>query len=161
MLARVLVGVGSSIAPREEFIDCAIQLINEKVGTVIKKSKLLYNPPAGPNAQNEFANGAILVETHETPQNTLKLLRSIEEELGRERLKRWGDRTIDLDIIMWQSQGKFLVLDEHDLVIPHPRAYQREFVLKPCREIAPAWMDFLSPGPLEPSKPELPVAGNL
>ena len=63
----------------------------------------------------------------------LDALRRIEQQLGRRRVERWGPRTIDLDLLLYDQQ----VIDEHDLVVPHPRMHQRRFVMEPLAEIAP------------------------
>ena len=80
-----------------------------------------------------FINGVFLLETGQTPRELLKTLLNIESRLGRERILKWGPRTIDLDILLFEDR----VIREVDLVIPHPELEKRRFVLDPLLEIAP------------------------
>jgi 2-amino-4-hydroxy-6-hydroxymethyldihydropteridine diphosphokinase len=95
-------------------------------------------PIGGPAGQPAFLNGAFLVETALSPDDVLDVLTAIENTLHRERAERWGPRTIDLDLLLYDD----LVLDRPGLTVPHPRMSTRRFVLEPCVEIAP---DFLHP----------------
>jgi len=95
-------------------------------------------PVGGPAGQQVFLNGAFLVETDFTPDDVLGVLSAIENTLHRERAERWGPRTIDLDLLLYDD----IVLDRPDLAVPHPRMATRRFVLEPCAEIAP---DFFHP----------------
>ena len=90
--------------------------------------------------QPNFINCVSQIETNLSPHKLLKKLNSIEEKLGRVRHEKWGPRTIDLDIIFYND----LIINESDLIIPHPRAHLRRFVLEPICEIAP---EFIHPGP--------------
>jgi len=80
-----------------------------------------------------FINGVFLLETGQTPRELLETLLNIESRLGRERILKWGPRTIDLDILLFEDR----VIREVDLVIPHPELEKRRFVLDPLSEIAP------------------------
>ena len=95
-------------------------------------------PIGGPPGQAAFLNGAFLVDTDLPPDDVLGVLMAIENTLHRERAERWGPRTIDLDLLVYEG----VVLDRQDLTVPHPRMTTRRFVLEPCTEIAP---DFLHP----------------
>ena len=95
-------------------------------------------PIGGPPGQPAFLNGAFLIETDFSPDEVLGLLTAIENTLHRERAERWGPRTIDLDLLLYDD----ILLDRPDLTLPHPRMATRRFVLEPCVEIAP---DFLHP----------------
>jgi len=95
-------------------------------------------PIGGPAGQPAFLNGAFLLETDFPPDDVLGVLTAIENTLHRERSERWGPRTIDLDLLLYDD----VVLDRPGLTIPHPRMATRRFVLEPCVEIAP---DFLHP----------------
>jgi 2-amino-4-hydroxy-6-hydroxymethyldihydropteridine diphosphokinase len=132
---RVYLGLGSNLGNREENIRKAILLIGEKVGTVLRQSSLIETEPWGFESENSFLNGVILVETTFTPRQTLKATQKIERELGRKRksdsLKKYADRPIDLDILLYDD----LTIDEPDLKIPHPLMEQSDFVMIPLREI--------------------------
>jgi 2-amino-4-hydroxy-6-hydroxymethyldihydropteridine diphosphokinase len=95
-------------------------------------------PIGGPPGQLAFLNAAFLVETDFSPDDVLGVIAAIENTLHRERAERWGPRTIDLDLLLYDDA----VLDRPELTIPHPRMSTRRFVLEPCVEIAP---DFLHP----------------
>lgn len=92
----------------------------------------------GPAGQPAFLNGACLLETDLPPRDLLGTLQAVENTLERQRDVRWGPRTIDLDLLLYDT----LEIDLDDLTVPHPRMTTRRFVLEPCAEIAP---DFLHP----------------
>lgn len=84
---------------------------------------------------NEYRNGVVLVEARLTPLHTLRTLLALEAEFGRLRAQKNAARTLDLDLI---AHGRAL-MDTPDLVLPHPRAHERLFVMGPLAEIAPEW----------------------
>ena len=90
----------------------------------------------GPPGQPPFLNGAALLETSLAPHDLLDALQQIETDLGRRRTERWGPRTVDLDLLLYEQ----LVLDTPTLILPHPRMAQRRFVLEPAAEIAGAML---------------------
>lgn len=95
-------------------------------------------PIGGPPGQEAFLNAACLLETDLAPHDVLGMLAAVENTLHRERSERWGPRTVDLDLLLYDD----LVLDTDVLTLPHPRMATRRFVLEPCVEIAP---DFMHP----------------
>ncbi|WP_407643357.1 2-amino-4-hydroxy-6-hydroxymethyldihydropteridine diphosphokinase [Pseudoblastomonas halimionae] len=107
------------------------------LGTVRARSSIIDTAPLGP-AQRRFANAAAVIESEYDPQAMLTGLQALEREFGRTRRgQRWGDRTLDCDIVLW-SGGIFA---EPDLAIPHPLFRERGFVLAPAVRIAPDWRD--------------------
>jgi 2-amino-4-hydroxy-6-hydroxymethyldihydropteridine diphosphokinase len=90
-------------------------------------------PIGGPPGQGVFLNGACLLETELAPHDVLGMLAAVENTLDRERGERWGPRTVDLDLLLYDD----VVLDTESLTLPHPRMVTRRFVLEPCVEIAP------------------------
>ena len=90
-------------------------------------------PIGGPAGQGVFLNGACLLETDLTPHDMLAMLSAIENTLHRERVERWGPRTVDLDLLLYDD----VVLTTESLTLPHPRMATRRFVLEPCVEISP------------------------
>ena len=100
---------------------------------VVRVSSLIETKAVGGPAQGDFLNGAVEIQTSLGPRELLKMLQGIEGALGRVRHERWGPRTIDLDILLYGDE----VVQEPDLVIPHPLMHERAFVLKPLAEIAP------------------------
>ncbi|WP_298307763.1 2-amino-4-hydroxy-6-hydroxymethyldihydropteridine diphosphokinase [uncultured Erythrobacter sp.] len=106
------------------------------LGKVTARSRVIATDPLGP-ARRCFANAALVLESEYDPPSLLKGLKQIERTFGRRQGRRWGDRVLDLDIVLW-SGGVFA---EPLLTIPHPEFRSRDFVLKPANEIAPAWRD--------------------
>lgn len=100
---------------------------------VAAASGIWRTPPWGKTDQADFLNMAALVETTLDAHALLALCQRIEREAGRERHERWGPRTLDLDLIAFDD----VVSDEAALILPHPRAHERAFVLVPLAEIAP------------------------
>ena len=106
------------------------------LGTVTARSPIVASAPIGA-AQRRFANAAVLIESEYDPPSMLAGLKRMEHEFGRRRGRRWGDRVIDLDIVLW-SAG---VWDGPGLQIPHAEFRQRDFVLTPAQAIARNWRD--------------------
>lgn len=106
------------------------------LGTVQARSPVIDSSPLGP-AQRRFANGAAVVASEMDPVTMLVALKRMEREFGRKRGRRWGDRVLDCDIVLW-SGG---IWDSDELAIPHPEFRQRDFVLGPAHSIAGDWRD--------------------
>ena len=90
-------------------------------------------PIGGPPGQGVFLNSACLIETDLSPQEMFGILSAVENTLHRERGERWGPRTVDLDLLLYDD----VILNTESLILPHPRMVTRRFVLEPCVEIAP------------------------
>ena len=108
-------------------------LRNQSDIKILNLSSLYQTKPVGITDQPDFINAVIEIEYHKTPQELLNLLLDIEKFYGRVRLIKNGPRIIDLDIILFDQ----MILNEGDLVIPHPRMFERSFVMLPLMEIAP------------------------
>jgi len=126
------IGIGSNMGDRKANCQKALELLGRSV-RIVRKSSLYYTEPVGCDDQESFLNAVAVVETEHSPRELLDLCRTVENELGRVRTVRWGPRTIDLDILLYGD----VVLDDPDLIIPHPRMAERKFVLAPLAEIAP------------------------
>jgi 2-amino-4-hydroxy-6-hydroxymethyldihydropteridine diphosphokinase len=138
--SEVLIAVGSNLGQRHELVGKAVAEITAHCGGVSAIAPLYETDPLG-SANQTFLNTALICRTDLTPHEMLDTLQLIEHRLGRERHRRWGNRTIDLDIILWRdSNGKFLRLETPDLVIPHPEYLKRDFVLVPAAAIAGHWI---------------------
>ncbi|MBN8816136.1 MAG: 2-amino-4-hydroxy-6-hydroxymethyldihydropteridine diphosphokinase [Sphingomonas sp.] len=109
------------------------------IGGVVAVSPLIAAPPLGPSSRR-FANAVAVIESDEPPVDLLGRLKRIEADFGRRPGRRWGERVIDLDIILW-SGG---VWADDRLTIPHAAFRQRRFVLDPLARIAPEWRDPLT-----------------
>ena len=106
------------------------------LGTVTERSPVITTPPMGA-ARRRFANAALMIESDYDPPALLAALKRMEREFGRRRGRRWGDRVLDLDIILW-SGG---IWAGAGLAIPHGEFRRRDFVLAPAAAIAPRWSD--------------------
>ncbi len=132
MKNRVFIGLGSNIGEREKYIFDAIRHISRMPDTeVIRMSNIYETEPVGYTEQDRFLNMAVCIVTGLEPLELLERLQHIENLLGRKRTVRWGPRTIDLDILLYED----LRLELPQLVIPHPRMFERAFVLIPLSEI--------------------------
>ncbi len=117
---------------RRRNIDLAIGRIEDNPDIVLKRVSTIYETdPVGGIARDKFLNGVLEIETSLTPKALLKELNGIEEALGRERAVKNGPRTIDLDILYYGDE----TVNDSELVIPHPRINEREFVLRGLREL--------------------------
>lgn len=128
------IGLGSNLGDRRQNIQSSIEKIGAIPDTeVAKVSSFIETLPVGGPAQNNFLNAVIEIKTSLPAQSLLKELQAIESDLGRVRTVKDGPRTIDLDILFYDEKE----VKEENLIIPHPRIREREFVLGPLREIAP------------------------
>jgi 2-amino-4-hydroxy-6-hydroxymethyldihydropteridine diphosphokinase len=109
------------------------------IGQVVAVSPLIATAPIGPSSRR-FVNAAALIDSDESPPDLLGRLKSIEVDFGRRPGQRWGEREIDLDIILW-SGGTW---SEDRLTIPHPAFRERRFVLEPLAGVVPDWRDPLT-----------------
>lgn len=129
--------IGSNMGDREGYLDLAIDQLNALPDTkVAAVSDYLETKPYGDVEQDDFLNGALMIETLKTPEELLETTLSIEKEAHRERLIHWGPRTLDIDILFYDN----LILMEEKLIIPHVEIPKREFVLEPLSAIAPYYM---------------------
>ncbi|MDW8803169.1 2-amino-4-hydroxy-6-hydroxymethyldihydropteridine diphosphokinase [Clostridium sp. A1-XYC3] len=128
------VAIGSNMGRREQNLNSAIELINESISSKVTKVSNFYETePVGYLDQDKFLNGALEVKTLLSPNKLMKLLLGKEKELKRERIIKWGPRTIDLDVLFYDN----LITCEEEIILPHPRMHEREFVLRPLADIAP------------------------
>lgn len=128
----VFIGMGSNLGAQRLNINKAIDCLRKFPGIEVKKiSSIIETLPEGGPPQPKYLNGVIKIETDLTARQLLNILQAIEKRLGRQRSIKNGPRTIDLDILLYGDK----VINDADLVIPHPRMRQREFVMKPLREI--------------------------
>jgi len=126
------IGVGSNLGDRKKHIEDAIEKLKNIEGVEVKRVSSIYETePVGGPKQGKYLNGAIEIETGLGPRELLGKLQDIEKKLGRKKTVKNGPRTIDLDILLYGDNK----IDEPDLKIPHPNMREREFVMKPLKEI--------------------------
>lgn len=131
---KTYLALGSNMGEKEETIAAAVEKLQKDSDfRKVRCSKLIITKPYGGVAQDDFINGALEVETLLEPYELLNRIHELEKEAGRERKVHWGPRTLDLDILFYDNQ----IVDETDLVIPHPDLQNRDFVLKPMLQLAP------------------------
>ena len=134
-MAIAYLSLGSNIGDRLSNIQQAVNLLSldEKI-TILKTSSFYETEPWGIKNQNWFVNAVIRIETNLKPIELLRVINHVEERLGRcrERETRWGERTLDIDILFYDD----LIFENEILIIPHKELQNRAFVLVPMLEIA-------------------------
>lgn len=133
---QIFLGLGSNLGNREENLSTAQKLIEEKVGKIRSKSSIYETAAWGITEQNAFLNQVIEVESHFSPSTVLHLVLKIEKDMGRIREIKWGERSIDIDILYYNNE----IISTENLAVPHPFIQERKFVLVPLCEIAPAFI---------------------
>lgn len=140
----ILIALGSNLAgpwgtPRETLSRAIAEMSSHNI-RVLTTSTFIETAPYGVANQPHFVNAVVAVRTALPPETLLRALHLIEARAGRKRLKRWGPRTLDLDILDYNGQIRRSALtDSKPLVLPHPGIELRSFVLEPLSEIAPRW----------------------
>jgi 2-amino-4-hydroxy-6-hydroxymethyldihydropteridine diphosphokinase len=129
---KAVVALGANIGNPSEQMDLAIAMLKEATDVVAVSTYYTTKPVGGPE-QPDYINAVCILESDLPALDLLSLLQGIEKSLGRERIERWGPRTIDLDLIQYGS----LLSKAEELELPHPRAHERRFVLEPWHEIEP------------------------
>lgn len=129
---KAVVALGANIGSPREQMDLAIALLKEATEVSAISSYFVTKPVGGPE-QPDYINAICILESELPALDLLSLLHGIEKSLGRERNEKWGPRTIDLDLIQYGA----LLSSADELELPHPRAFERRFVLEPWHEIEP------------------------
>jgi len=133
---RAYLSIGSNMGDREAYLNRAVHTLGEHPKIRVEKvSSYLRTAPYGGVEQEDFLNGAVQIRTLLSPGQLLVVLHEVEAAAGRERLIRWGPRTLDLDILYYDK----LILESEELTIPHVDMENRSFVLKPLCELAPTF----------------------
>lgn len=124
--------IGGNVGNRLQNLEKAAELIGAKVGKILRRSAIYETEAWGKNDQPAFLNQVLLAATSLQPQALLQTILGIEQEMGRARQEKYGPRTIDIDILLFDD----LVLETGELAIPHPQLHLRRFALTPLAEIA-------------------------
>ena len=127
------VALGSNLGDKKAYLEDALSLMKVHGIKVQKVSTWIQTAPYGVTDQPEFLNGAAEVIWDQDAQSLLMELLAIEKEMGRERKRHWGERNIDLDLILFEDE----IMETEFLTLPHPDMQNRDFVLRPLAEIAP------------------------
>ena len=129
----IYIALGSNLGDRTENLKEALALLQKKGLRIVSVSDFITTAPYGVTDQPDFLNAAAEVQTEKNPLELLYVLLQVEQEMGRKRLRRWGERNIDLDLLLYDDQ----IIDLPELKVPHPDMQNRDFVLRPLVQIAP------------------------
>ncbi|MFW6045174.1 MAG: 2-amino-4-hydroxy-6-hydroxymethyldihydropteridine diphosphokinase [Planctomycetota bacterium] len=137
---RAYIALGSNLGQRRTILRGAFSHLDQhETIRVVSTSRFYETEPVGGPEQGKYLNAAAGLLTGLTPHELLYALQTIEDHFGRTRRVRWGPRTLDLDLLLYEDR----IIQSRDLTVPHPRMHQRRFVLEPLAEIAP---DAVHPG---------------
>jgi len=139
MTSSYVIALGSNRRGRHGGPADEVRASLDAIGGLVAVSAIITSAPLGPSSRR-FANAAAVIESDESPTNLLERLKAIEAGFGRRHGQRWGERVIDLDIVLW-SEG---VWADDRLTIPHPAFRERHFVIDPLVQIVPNWRDPLT-----------------
>jgi len=135
-MASLYLSLGTNLGDRPNNLKSAVELIALQVGTVKAASDVIETEPWGFESANRFLNMVVKVETNLQPLEALHVTQEIERKLGRTQKSvngQYHDRLIDIDLLIYDN----ITMSTPELTLPHPRMYQREFVMKPLSQIAP------------------------
>jgi 2-amino-4-hydroxy-6-hydroxymethyldihydropteridine diphosphokinase len=132
---RVVIALGSNLGRRIDYLQGALDALFDAPGlTFVAVSPVYETDPVGGPEQDAYLNAVVVAESVQSPRALLDRAHNIEHVFGRERLERWGPRTLDLDLIMVGD----VISGDPELTLPHPRAHERAFVLVPWAQADPA-----------------------
>ena len=151
---RAFIGLGSNLGDRRARLTAAVEALRQE-GDVVAVSSLYETAPVGgPEEQGPYFNVVVELVTTDTPRRLLAVSRRLEAAAQRERTVRWGPRTLDADVL-WVDGER---VDDPDLTVPHPRLWERRFVLAPLADLAP---DLVTPAQVEASGGHVARMGRL
>lgn len=129
------IAMGSNQGHRQKNIAAALNALELTRGVDVDAVSPLYEtePEGGPDDQDPYINGVARIHTSLTPERLLAVCQHIEDSLGRKRAVRWGPRTIDLDLLLYDTELR----SDPELTLPHPMMHERTFVMRPLCDIAP------------------------
>jgi 2-amino-4-hydroxy-6-hydroxymethyldihydropteridine diphosphokinase len=138
MTARAYLALGSNLGAREQYLQSAVDALARTAGvTVAAVSNVYETDPVGGPEQGAYLNAVVALDTDLGARDLLDLAHRIEDDARRVRAERWGPRTLDVDVLLVGDER----VDEADLVVPHPRLWERGFVLAPLHDVAPDLVD--------------------
>ena len=133
-MSRAHLALGSNLGDRAAHLQTALDGLGVAVGVrVVAVSAVYETEPVGGPEQGAYLNAVVALETTRSARELLELAQALEAGARRVRGERWGPRTLDVDVLLAGDE----TLDEPDLVVPHPRMWERDFVLAPLRDVAP------------------------
>lgn len=132
-MATTYLLLGSNEGDRQQWINKAIKEIGVQCGELVKQSPFYETAAWGKEDQPPFLNLVVKIKTELSPEKLLAAIQNIEQQFDRQRTEKWGQRTLDIDILFYGKQ----IIKTTTLTIPHPHLQERKFTLKPLNEIAP------------------------
>jgi 2-amino-4-hydroxy-6-hydroxymethyldihydropteridine diphosphokinase len=135
-MINVYLLLGSNLGNRLMYLQEAARYINEETGHIVQQSAVYETQSWGNTNVPDYLNQVLLLQTNLLPHDLLHKLLQIESLLGRERLEKWGARTLDIDILFYGTD----IIEDADLIVPHPQLHNRGFTLAPLAELAPDLM---------------------
>lgn len=132
-MTTIYLSLGSNMGDKKHQLEQALTLLEVSGIQITQQSSIYETAPVGGVEQDDFYNICAVAETELSPRQVIEACQSVEQRLNRVRKVHWGPRTIDVDVLMYGAQ----VIDEEDLIVPHPYMVKRSFVLIPLNEIAP------------------------
>jgi 2-amino-4-hydroxy-6-hydroxymethyldihydropteridine diphosphokinase len=137
-MPRAYLALGSNLGDRAANLQGAVDgLVRTDRIQVVALSRVYETAPVGGPAQDDYLNAVVAIETDLPPRDVLRVAHRLEDAAGRVRRELWGPRTLDVDVLLYDD----VRLDDADLIVPHPRMWERGFVLAPLRDIAPDLVD--------------------
>jgi 2-amino-4-hydroxy-6-hydroxymethyldihydropteridine diphosphokinase len=139
MPSLACIGLGSNLGDRRATLEGAIAALARTSGVHVQKVSSFHEtePVGGPPGQGKYLNAAAVIETDLDAHGLLRVLEAIEAQFGRIRSVHWGERTLDLDLLLFGEE----IISTLELTVPHPRLRVRRFVLEPLAEVAPEAVD--------------------
>ncbi|HEX9683869.1 MAG TPA: 2-amino-4-hydroxy-6-hydroxymethyldihydropteridine diphosphokinase [Acidimicrobiales bacterium] len=153
-MPRVLLGLGSNLGTRAGHLAMAVEGLGRRGVEVSVVSPVYETEPVGGPDQGPFLNLVVDARTTLDPHAVLGVCRQLEAVARRVRLERWGPRTLDIDVLLYDDES----IDTPELTVPHPRMWQRRFVVAPLADVA---SDLVPPGALDASEGDVRCVGLL
>lgn len=132
-MATIFLGLGANLGEPKAQFEAALQLLAKSTVTVTAASRLFRSAPMGPQDQPDFYNAVVAAQTELAPSDLLAVTQRIETTLGRVKTRHWGERSIDIDILLYNDD----IVARPNLSIPHPGLKDRNFVLQPLLDLVP------------------------
>jgi 2-amino-4-hydroxy-6-hydroxymethyldihydropteridine diphosphokinase len=152
---RAYLGLGSNVGDRAGALQAAVDGLGAADGvTVVAVSPVYETDPVGGPEQPEYLNAVVAVDTDRTARELLEVAKRLEHEAGRVPGERWGPRPLDVDVLLVGDDE----VDEPDLVVPHPRLYERAFVMVPLADLDPMLGPWVPPGEAGVRRSEVELA---
>jgi 2-amino-4-hydroxy-6-hydroxymethyldihydropteridine diphosphokinase len=135
--SRCAIALGANLGQPQTTLEAALGVLDRTPQIRLEAHSSWYRTKAIGPPQPDYINGCAILQTSLSPSTLMQTLLEIENQFGRVRRERWGARTLDLDLLLFDD----IIMQSTDLTIPHPRMVDRAFVLIPLAEIAPHWAE--------------------